>query len=284
MQIAVSTHIHAYRTLGAELLSDIVRAGFPMVELYCSPPHWPDYADRRRQREMISHCAELGLVINSIHTPFFRTLEDARAGRWYSISTKDKDVRAESVGRIIDVLPIAEHAPITAAVVHVGCPPEKEDGGTWERLYYSLEEILAVARELSIGIALENITNDFSRGHRIAAFLEESKLAGVGCCYDSGHATLYGRTVDEFTEMAPHLLTTHIHDTTEGKDNHQLPFSGDIDWDMLATTIAASDYNGALVIETKDDTNSFEMLRKAAEAGKRLMEKIVRDSEFGVRD
>lgn len=275
MKVGVSTHIHVYRDMSPELLADIARAGFESVELYCNHPHWPTFDQKKDRDRIINACSDLGLAINSIHTPFFRKLEDAKQGRWYSISIKDNDVRRESIGRIVDSLAVAENADVKAAVVHVGSPTENEDGGTWDRLYYALEsEILPVAREVGLTIALENITNDFSRGHKISKFIEESLLADLGCCYDCGHATLFKRTNDEFNEMAPHLVTTHIHDTTEGKDNHLLPFAGEIDWNALAKAIAESNYDSDLIIETKDPDSTLEMLQQAADAGKKLRDMI----------
>lgn len=274
MNIGVSTHIHVYKKLDEHLLRRIKDAGFESVEIYCNPPHWHDYGARKSQEVIAGSCLDLGLKINSFHTPFFRTLDQARAGKWFSVSTKDKDVRKESVGRIIDSLSLAEFAPVRAAVVHTGGPDEKEDGGTFERIYYSLEEILTVSREIGVSIALENITNDFSRGHKIAAFIEESKLEGVGCCYDCGHATLYGRTLEELEEMAGHLITTHIHDTSNGLDNHLFPFEGEIEWDALTAKFAEIDYQGDLIIESKDDSGSELMLKKGREAVLKLREKI----------
>lgn len=274
MKIGVSTHIHVYKPLDKHLLAQIKDTGFETVELYCNPPHWPDYGKRKKQEEIAGYCLDLDLGINSLHTPFFRTLDHARAGKWFSVSAKDNDVRKESIGRIIDSLTLAEFAPVGAAVVHTGGPDEKEDGGTFDRIFYSLEEILPVSRELGVKIALENITNDFSRGHRIAAFIEESRLEGVGCCYDCGHATLYGRMLEELEEMAGQLITTHIHDTSDGLDNHLLPFEGEIDWDALAAKFAEIDYRGDLIIESKDDSGSGLMLKKGCEAALKLREKI----------
>lgn len=274
MKIGVSTHIHVYNPLDGQLLAKIKNAGFETVELYSNLPHWPEYGNRKSQESIAGHCLDLGLDINSLHTPFFRTLDHARSGKWLSISAKDKDVRSESVGRIIDSLTLAEFAPVAAAVVHTGGPGEPEDGSTFDRIFYSLEEILPVSRELGVTIALENITNDFSRGYRIAAFIRESRLEGVGCCYDCGHATLYGRTLEELEEMSELLVTTHIHDTSDGLDNHLLPFEGDIEWDALSGKFAEIGYKGDLIIESKDDTGSVQTLKAAYVAALRLRDKI----------
>lgn len=279
MKVGISTHIHVFTPLGKELFTNIKACGFECVEIYASDPHWPDFFKSSSQEKMARTCNDVDLEINSIHTPFFRDYESAKAGKWYSISDKNKDVRLESVDKIIDALAFAEHTPFKAAVVHVGASSEQEDTNTWERMFYSLEEIIPIAKKLKVGIALENITNDFSRGHRIADFIKESRLENLGCCYDSGHATIYDRTVDEFNEMAPHLLTTHIHDCSDGKDNHLLPFTGELNWPALAKAWARSEYEGDLIIETKDISNSMEMLIKAADAGKRLRDMIMEEKE-----
>lgn len=282
MQTGVSTHIHVYKPLDRNLLSAIKKAGFETVELYANHPHWPGYADPASRRQIAQICIDLDLPVNSVHSPFFRTLDDARAGRWLSVTARDNGLRRESVERIVESAAVAEFVPVQNIVVHIGAPDEQEDGATFDRLFYSLEEILAATQGLGITVALENITNDISRGSRIARFLTDSDLAqngSVGCCYDCGHAAIYGVTVEEFQQMAPWLATTHIHDTTEGRDNHLMPFEGDIDWDALASAFAATPYDGALIIETKDDSGSLRTLDLAAAAAARLRDKILEARE-----
>ncbi len=279
MLIGVSTHIHVRSPLDERLLRRLKDAGFETVELYANPPHWPDYDRAASRREIAQICLDIDLPINSVHSPFFRSLDEARAGRWLSLSGRDPATRRESVSRIIESMAIAEYAPVGCSVVHLGATGEAEDAGTFERLHYSLEELLPAARELGVPVALENITNDFSRGHRIADFLAESGLEGLGCCYDCGHAAIYGRTVEELEEMAPRLLSTHIHDTTDGLDNHLMPFAGEIDWPALTAALAATGYDGALVIETKDDDSELATITKSAEAARRLRGMIERAGE-----
>jgi sugar phosphate isomerase/epimerase len=274
MQSGVSTHIHVFRRLGRDLLADIKTAGFETVELYSNPPHWPDYDNPQSRREIADACLELGLVVNSVHAPFFRRWEDAKAGRWLSLTSRDAGVRREAVARAAESIAVAEFVQVHCSVLHLGASEEKEDGGTFERLFYSLEELLPLAVGLDVKLALENITNSFSRGCRIAAFIRDTGLEGVGCCYDCGHAAIYERLVEEFREMKPHLLTTHIHDLTDKRDNHLPLFEGEIDWQALAAEIAASDYEGALIVESKDVTGSPESLAAAFRAATRLREMI----------
>ena len=281
MKLGVSTHIHVHNQLDTGLLRGIKDAGFETVELYANRPHWPGYDTNPGRREVAGACADLELTINSVHSPFFRSLDEARAGRWLSITSSDADVRSESVDRIVESAALAEFTQVGYVIVHLGEPGETPDGGTWDRLYYSLDEILSATNGFGIRIALENITNDVSRGHQIAEFLAEAALRRTVCCYDCGHATLYRRTVEELREMAPWLATTHIHDTSDGLDNHLIPFEGDVDWQALAAAFAEVEYDGALVIEAKDDEGSPESLRKAAEAGERLRAMI---AEAGKRE
>lgn len=284
MLIGVSTHIHVYKPLGRNLLSGIKKAGFETVELYANHPHWPGYADAASRREIAEICLDLDLPVNSVHSPFSRSLDEARAGRWLSVTAKDNGLRSESVERIVESAAVAEFVPVQSVVVHLGAPGETEDNGTFDRLFYSVEEITAATRDLGVAVALENITNEISRGDRIAAFLQESGLGEsgrVGCCYDCGHAAIYGVTVEEFEQMAPWLLTTHIHDTTGGRDNHLMPFDGEIDWEALAGAFASGAYDGALIIESKDDSGSPRTLKQSASAAARLRGKILEARQGG---
>ena len=276
MLIGVSTHIHVYRPLDRELLGQIKAAGFEAAELYANPPHWPDYDKPASRRKLAETCLDLDLPIHSVHAPFYRNLEEARAGKWLSLTSRDPEVRKESVSRAAESLYLAEFAPFSCLVVHVGGADEVEDGGTFDRLFYSLEELGSLAEGLNVELALENITNSFSRGDRINSFIKESGLEGIGCCYDCAHAAIYGRMLEELAEMAEFLASTHLHDTTEGLDNHLMPFEGDIDWEKLTAAFAETDYDGALVIETKDDSNSPATLPAAKEAAESIRKRILR--------
>lgn len=279
MLVGISTHVHVYKPLDRKLLSRIKSAGFETVELYANPPHWADYDRPSRRRELAEICMDLDLPINSVHAPFFRRLEEARAGRWLSLTSKDPEVRRESVERTAECMAVAEYAPVDCVVVHVGAPSEEEDGGTFDRLFYSLEDLIKPAQELNIKPALENITNTFSSGDRLREFVTLSGLPGIGCCYDCGHAEIRDRLVEEFEIVAEHLLTTHIHDTTDGLDNHLLPFEGEIDWEALAGAFAKTDYDGALILEAKDDSGAVESIAASYEAACRLRDMIYSFSE-----
>lgn len=279
MLIGVSTHIHVLKPLDRELLKAIREVGFETVELYANHPHWSGYDQVSSRKAIAEACLELELPVNSVHTPFFKTIDEARAGRWLSLTSRDPDTRRESIERAAEAIAIAEFVPVENAVLHVGKPEEKLDGGTFDRLFYSLEEIKKSAEQFTTKLALENITNDISRGHQIARFVEECGLPDIGCCYDCGHAELYERAIEELNEMATWLLTTHIHDVSDGLDNHLPPFEGQIDWPELASAFAKLDYEGALIIETKDEAGEYASLTNSAKAGKRLRDIILENKE-----
>lgn len=126
--------------------------------------------------------------------------------------------------------------------------------------YYSRH--LETAVKAGVGIALEN---DFEyRGapyQRIfAASTEElcalcdafsSPLMGV--CYDFGHANLTGGFHRKnLNTIGSRLKAVHVQDNHGLKDEHLMPFFGNIDWADAMTGLAECGYEGELTYEIQE--------------------------------
>lgn len=107
-------------------------------------------------------------------------------------------------------------------------------------------------------LAFETVFEDGSRGRRrytsdakelldlITSFNSES----VVCCWDSGHAHVsFNKNVPNVVrEFGSLIQCTHIHDNT-GYDSHQMPLTGDIDWEGVMTAFKDIGYQGVFSIE-----------------------------------
>ena len=129
--------------------------------------------------------------------------------------------------------------------------------------YEALAPAIGRAIDLGIDAALENTFEDHyraapdARSHLCADIAElEAAIAlfndeRVGCCWDFGHAHLqFGQDqAAMIRRMGKRISCTHVHDNYYGKDLHQIPFYGELDWETLIPALAQTGYDGALAFE-----------------------------------
>ena len=65
----------------------------------------------------------------------------------------------------------------------------------------------------------------------------------MGICYDPGHGNIDGGGLDFAEAVKDRLIAFHLNDNDTTSDQHNLIFSGVVDWDRLAQIIAASAYD-----------------------------------------
>jgi sugar phosphate isomerase/epimerase len=140
----------------------------------------------------------------------------------------------------------------------------------------SVEEIVAIASQVGVRVALEVIPNDLSAAAALVRLIEED-LDGldVGICLDYGHAHLMGDLGDAIETISGHLWTTHVHDNGGRRDDHLVPFDGGIDWDAAMMETQKIGYDGVLMLEVGDTGSPIEVLRRSAKARERLEKTFV---------
>ena len=150
-----------------------------------------------------------------------------------------------------------------AVVMHVpeqpGCEP----------LRRSLAEIEGLARRLGVRLAIENGSFD-----AIGRLLAEHGPEYLGLCYDAGHGNLAADGLGRLELLKDRLISVHLHDNDGSADQHNLPFSGTVDWARLARIVAASSYTKCVSMEVSmrnagvKDEAAF--LARAFEGGERF--------------
>ena len=123
---------------------------------------------------------------------------------------------------------------------------EKQD--YWDVLYKSLDELKPYAQKYKVKIALENYENEDSK--EIKKLFSKYDADFIGLCYDSGHGNI-GNGLNTLEELKDRLISIHLHDNNGKADQHKLLFSGTIDWDHLAKTLASSSYKKCISMEVR---------------------------------
>jgi sugar phosphate isomerase/epimerase len=277
-RFGVSTHLFHETRLNREHLADIAGHGFEAVEVFATRAHF-DYHDPRAAEELAEWLSDLGLEFNSMHAPI---VDAIRGGKWvgsYSIASGDESRRKAAVAEAQAALKVAATAPFTYLVVHLGVPNGQATtpgDNQPEAARRSVEEIVALASEVKVRVALEVMPNALSSASAIVEAIEDRlDYLDVGICLDYGHANLMGDLGEAIETVAGHLWTTHVHDNDGARDDHRVPGDGTIDWDAAVVETQKIGYDGVLMFEVANSGDPIDVLKRTAKARERLEKMFV---------
>ena len=272
-RFGVSTHLFHESRLTREHLTHIAGHGFEAVEVFATRAHF-DYHDVRAATELAEWLSDLRLSFHSMHAPIVEAIRD---GKWvgsFSIAAGDDARRKAAVAEIAATLKVAATVPFQYLVLHLGVPdgqqiPAGDNQPAAARR--SVEEIVSLASEVNVRVALEVMPNTLSSAFALCNLIEE-QLEGldVGICLDYGHANLMGDLSDAIETVSGHLWTTHVHDNDGRIDDHRVPFAGRIDWDAAMMETQKIGYDGALMFEVANTGDPIEVLKRTVKARERL--------------
>ncbi len=196
----------------------------------------PDYLAFARKLKRIG--LDNGIVCNQSHAPFPSVWPQSRDYLLRAI-----ECTAEAGGKI--------------CVIHPGNDKSPEENA---EMYWQL---LPFAKAHHVKIATENMWNwDGTRDEAAPAACSDpdSFLAHLNAvhdesfaaCLDIGHAEMRGlhtSAVEMIHALGPHLQALHIHDNDRKHDDHQLPFSMEIDFSVVVQALREIGYSGYFTLE-----------------------------------
>ena len=277
-RFGVSTHLFHEHRLCRDHLVDIAAHGFEAVELFATRAHF-DYRDLSAHAQLAEWVSDTRLELHSVHAPAFEAL---RNGKWvgaFSNAAADEGRRRAAMAEAEAALAIARQVPFHFLVVHLGVPTGEAGAGAdnqRDAARRSVEELVALAAQVKVRVALEVIPNSLSSAAALSHMIEED-LEGldVGVCLDYGHAHVMGDVGEAIETLSGHLLTTHVHDNGGTRDDHLVPFAGTIDWDAAMMSTQKIGYDGVLMMEVGDTGDPIEVLRRTVKARERLEKTFV---------
>ena len=277
-RFGVSTHLFHETRLNREHLADIAGHGFEAVEVFATRAHF-DYHDPRAADELAEWLSDLRLEFNSMHAPI---VDAIRGGKWvgsYSIASGDESRRKAAVAEAQAALKVAATVPFTYLVVHLGVPNGQATtpgDNQPEAARRSVEEIVALASDVNVRVALEVMPNALASASAIVEAIEDRlDYLDVGICLDYGHANLMGDLGEAIETVAGHLWTTHVHDNDGARDDHRVPGDGTIDWDAAVVETQKIGYDGVLMFEVANSGDPIDVLKRSAKARERLEKMFV---------
>lgn len=271
VSFAVSAHLFAYEPLDFAHLEAATSAGIERIELWAMTPHF-DVSDKAALGRLGGWLKRLSLDAETFHLPFYRTLEEARAGRWLSLAHPEPAHREEAVRRGEAAMEAFGALGARIAVLHPSAPSPAGEADTFEDLRASLERLLRRAEALDLRLALENIPAALGGGDAVADFVAGMAHPRLGACLDSGHlyVTEGGRFAAALRRLAPLAVATHLHDNDGKTDTHLLPGEGTLPWAVLWNALEDAGYDGLA---------TYEIRRREGEAYAETLAALVRAAE-----
>ena len=197
-----------------------------------------------------------GLVINSVHLPFSRTM---------SICHPDKANRDASMALNHEVMRAAAAHGTKIAVVHPSTEPITDD----ERpilMQYSKDNLRILAdwaEELGMIVAVEDLPRT-CLGRNSDEMLElVSADERLRICFDTNHL-LSQPIADCVRAIGDKIVTLHVSDYDFIDERHLLPGELDIDWAEFLDLLDEIGYTGVFTYEVSGDAQNRYICRKAA--------------------
>lgn len=172
-------------------------------------------------------CAKYGIQINTSHLPFFK---------YANRSQMPEDEYNYNQRFVYLSLDAAIRLGVKWTVVHTTSDQQAA--------YNYIRPLCEYATPHGLGIAVENVPS--ASLESLNSVVDSLKNEGylVGICYDTGHANVAGLNQKEAIHtLGSRIKMLHIHDNF-GKDQHQPPFCGTINWTDVMHGLAETGYSG----------------------------------------
>lgn len=185
--------------------------------------------EERHERiaRLAAKCAERGIVPNTTHIPFFR----------YDTELEHLDGYMDYVYRALDA---SAQLGAKWAVMHLS-----RAENCVENTVEFARPLCRYATERGVGIAIENMAQVDPQN--LCAAIDRLAAEGylVGACFDVGHSHLHGEDPAATVRLlGSRIKVLHVHDNSAERDNHDLPYTGKINWDAFLAALAEVGYEG----------------------------------------
>lgn len=215
-------------------------------------PHL-DYEDPEAVTRLGEWLKNLSLEAFSFHAPFYAHFDQAREGSWLSLSSPSEEVRQESLALTKSAMYNMANLGCKVAVIHPCAPSTSGDSDSFDVLRNSLEELLPLAEQLALTLAVENIPASMGHARPLSQFIGEADHPLLKICLDTGHANITdGDQIEDALQLlAPYTAATHLHDNDGVRDAHMVPGNGNFPWVAGEKILADTEYTGPLTYELR---------------------------------
>jgi L-ribulose-5-phosphate 3-epimerase len=105
-----------------------------------------------------------------------------------------------------------------------------------------------LARRVPVKVSYISLNKDYIR--LFLDLIDALNHPLFGACWDTGHANEQGLKQQAMVELGSRLKAMHINDNDGIRDQHLLPYQGNINWASVVQSLKAIGYEGAFTYET----------------------------------
>jgi sugar phosphate isomerase/epimerase len=251
MDYGLSTHLFVDERLSSHILDRILGVGMRQIEVFAARQHF-DYHDQNHVRDVAQWFEDHEVKLHSLHAPLYADLDWGQSGGpAVSVACLEKRKRIDSMEEIKRALEVAERLPFRYLVLHLGIPGEEYALEKFDAALTSIEHLKIFAKERDVQLLLENIPNELGTPERLLEFIQYSRMDDLQICFDTGHAHMGGGVQPAFQTLRDRIVSTHVHDNRRERDDHLLPFDGEIDWEQTIRDFRAADNQFPLLFELR---------------------------------
>lgn len=235
--------------------------GVTAIEISLKDTQYFDYRNAFELDKLLSKLQTSGIRAHSVHSPF---------GQGYDISSPNDELHERGVDALIDAIEIASVIGAGKVIVHAS---DKLNNGIARRLERArgvLREVVAIASESNVVLALENLPPNYL-GHtseELFSLVEDIDPSLIRFCFDAGHANLSGNFNELAEALLPYSIVTHLHDNDGLNDQHKFPGEGTINWKQFSSIYKKTRSSASIMLECVPPANiqwseAFQRLRIA---------------------
>jgi len=272
MEFAHSTYLFVEDRLSTFILDQILGAGIRQVEIFAARQHF-DYREANQVRDVAQWFNDHGLQLHSLHAPLYPDTDWGRSGgQPVSITYTERAHRIDSMDEIKRAIDVAERMPFRYLILHMGVQHEEYDLRKFDAAFTSIEHLKIFAKERGAQVLLENIPNELSTPERLLSFIHYTRMEDTKICFDVGHAHMLGSATDAFEALKDRIASTHVHDNGKEKDDHLLPFEGNIEWEELVRGFRSVDGQFPILFEVRNEGPEKPVLPRLREVMEKMEE------------
>ena len=124
----------------------------------------------------------------------------------------------------------------------------------FQRSVAEIKQVVPMAKDLGVKIAVENVWNDFiTKPEQAIAFLEAIDSPAVGWHFDIGNVIRYGAPEEWIPVLGKRILKLHIKEYSQEKRFNVKFFEGDNKWPAIMKALDDAGYKGWGISEQPGD-------------------------------
>lgn len=244
MKLAIDTHVPRAVLGNRDAVKLFVQSGFDEMDFSfhdwptCDPLLGENWITEAKQ--LRAAMDEYGLGCSQCHAPCDQN------------GLRPFDEREPAYLRTIRAMRFAAFLGADHITVHSLYIPSVEPQREWELNRSFYRSLLPYCEETGVRIAIENLPIQVTdTPEQINQMLEELDSKWYGALLDTGHGMISGITPDAYLKrLTPgSLIGIHVQDMHEKKDEHLIPWMGEIDWDAFASALGKTGYQGPMALE-----------------------------------